>query len=128
MGSVCVAISRWGTAAVAVLRHRLLGIDVVINRTLVYVGLSATLLACFLAVVELASVIVGHDAGLGGSLAGAAVVAVAFSPVRQFLQRRVDTLIFGYRRDPSQALSQVTAQLLSDTDDEIEALGRSGHL
>jgi two-component system, NarL family, sensor kinase len=108
-------------AAVAVLRHRLLGIDVVINRTLVYVGLSATLLACFLAVVELASVIVGHNAGLGGSLAGAAVVAVAFSPVRQFLQRRVDTLIFGYRRDPSQALSQVTAQLLSDTDDEVEA-------
>jgi signal transduction histidine kinase len=108
-------------AAVAVLRHRLLGIDVVINRTLVYVGLSAILLACFLAVVELASVIVGHDAGLGGSLAGAAVVAVAFSPVRQFLQRRVDTLIFGYRRDPSQALSQVTAQLLSDTDDEVEA-------
>jgi two-component system, NarL family, sensor kinase len=108
-------------AAVAVLRHRLLGIDVVINRTLVYIGLSATLLACFLAVVELARVIVGHNAGLGGSLAGAAVVAVAFSPARQFLQRRVDTLIFGYRRDPSQALSRVTAQLLSDTDDEVEA-------
>jgi hypothetical protein len=41
--------------------------------------------------------------------------------VRQFFQRRVDTLVFGYRRDPSQALSQVTAQLLSDTDDEVEA-------
>jgi len=109
------------TAAIAVLRHQLLGIDLVINRTLVYIGLSATLLACFLAVVEVAGVIVGHNAGLGASLVGAGVVAVAFSPVRQFLQSRVDTFIFGFRRDPSQALSQVTTELLASTDDEVEA-------
>jgi two-component system, NarL family, sensor kinase len=109
------------TAAIAVLRHQLLGIDLVINRTLVYIGLSATLLACFLAVVELADVVLGHNAGLGASLVGAAVVAVAFSPVRQFLQRRVDTFIFGFRRDPSQALSQVTTELLANTDNEVEA-------
>ena len=108
-------------ASIAVLRHNLLGIDVIISRSLVYVSLTAVLLGCFLAVVGLAGLIAGHNPGLGGSLPAAAAVAFAFAPVRQFLQRRVDTMLFGYRRDPSQALRQVALQLRSSSDGELAA-------
>ncbi len=109
------------SASIAVLRHQLLGIDIVINRTLMYAALTGILLGCFLAVVELAGLVAGRNPGLVGSLPAAAVVAIAFAPARQFLQRRMDTMLFGFRRDPAQALRRVASQLTSNADDELGA-------
>ena len=74
---------------IAVMRYRLYEIDRVVNRTLVYVALTATLAATFAAV----SLGVGVGVGGGSTLPTAAatlVVVLIFNPVRRRLQVAVD--------------------------------------
>jgi two-component system NarL family sensor kinase len=106
-------------AAIALLRHRLLDIDLVINRTLVYAGLTGGVLLVYLGAVALGRAVLGRDPGLAGSLVAAVAVAIAFAPARQFLQRRIDLLLYGDRRDPARALTTVNAVLQRTADDEL---------
>jgi signal transduction histidine kinase len=106
-------------AAVALLRYQLLDIDLVVNRTLVYVGLTAGVLATYLGVIALGRAALRHDPGLAGSLVAAVAVAVAFAPARELLQRRVDLLLYGERRDPVRALTTVNAVLQRTAADEL---------
>ena len=74
---------------IAVMRYRLYEIDRVVNRTLVYAALTATLAATFAAV----SLLVGVGVGGGSTLPTAAatlVVVLIFNPVRRRLQVAVD--------------------------------------
>jgi signal transduction histidine kinase len=74
---------------VAILRYRLYEIDRLINRTLVYVALSATLAAVFAAI----SLAAGVAAGSGSTVATAAAtlaVALLFGPLRARVQLLVD--------------------------------------
>jgi two-component system, NarL family, sensor kinase len=95
----------------AVLRYRLYGITLVLNRTLVYLALTATLLACYLGVVYGLSRLV-DSSGVRGVLA-TGVVAVAFSPLRARLQRLVDRLMFGPGADPYGVLADLGRRLQS---------------
>ena len=93
---------------VAVLRYRLYDIDVVVNRSLVYGGLTGGLIGIYVAIVT----VVGRLAGqLSGSVVAAAAVAVAFQPFRQRVQGGVDRLMYGDRREPYQALSRLGSRL-----------------
>ncbi len=100
----------------AVLRHRLYGITVVVNRTLVYLALTATLLLTHLAVVQGMAGVLG-SAGAAQVLA-TAVVAVGFAPVRAVLQRAVDRWLFGSGADPYGALSDLGRRLQSSLSPE----------
>jgi signal transduction histidine kinase len=74
---------------IAVMRYRLYEIDRVVNRTLVYVAVTATLAATFAAV----SLVAGVGVGGGSTLPTAAatlVVVLIFNPVRRRLQVAVD--------------------------------------
>ena len=74
---------------IAVMRYRLYEIDRLVNRTLVYVALTAALAATFAAV----SLLVGVGVGGGSTLPTAAAtlaVALVFSPVRPRVQVAVD--------------------------------------
>lgn len=94
--------------SVAVLRYRLYDIDIVVNRSLVYGGLTGGVIAIYVLVVT----VVGRLAGqLGGSFLAAAAVAVAFQPLRQRLQGAVDRLMYGDRRQPYEALSRLASRL-----------------
>jgi signal transduction histidine kinase len=99
---------------VAVLRYRLDGIDVVINRTLVYVLLTAGVLGVYVLVVGyLGTVLRRDDDDLLVSLLATGIVAVLFAPARDRLQRSVDRLLYGRVSEPYAALAQLGERLES---------------
>lgn len=95
--------------AVAVVRHRLFDIDVVISRTLVYAVLTTFVIGGY--------ALVAGGLGLlwpGEALSvvvAAALVALAVNPVRALVQRQVNRLVYGERDDPYGALSRLGSRL-----------------
>jgi signal transduction histidine kinase len=71
------------------MRYRLYEIDRLINRTLVYVGLTAGLAATYAAVALLLGIGIGHGSTVP-TAAATLVVALAFRPLRSQLQMLVD--------------------------------------
>ena len=111
---------------VAIFRYGLLDIRLVFSRSLLYVLLTGAAVGAYLAVVAGLGRVLTATALLP-SVAATLVVALAFHPVRVWLQRRVDHLVYGARRDPVRALSEVGARL-ADTDgldDVLAALCRA---
>ena len=91
--------------AVGVLRYHLLGIEVVLRRGLVYAVLTATVVGVYLLVTAIAGSRL-HGGPLPG-VAAAGLVAVGLTPLRERVQRRVDRLVYGDRRDPMRAVTRV---------------------
>jgi len=91
--------------AVGVLRYRLLGIEVVLRRGLVYAVLTLTVIGVFLVVTAIAGSRLDHGP-LPGVVA-APLVAVGLTPLRERVQRGVDRLVYGDRRDPMRAITRV---------------------
>lgn len=90
---------------VAILRHRLFDIDLLINRTIVYALMTAGVIGFYIVIVGTLTGVIGRNVDLGASLIATAVVAVAFNPVREGLQRFVNRLTFGRRDDPYSVVS-----------------------
>jgi len=97
-----------GAVAVSILKYRLYDIDLVISRTLLVAGLVAFITAAYVGIV------VGVGSLLGGgdgdpnvvlSVVATTVVAVAFQPVRRWLQRVANRVVFGRRSTPYDVLS-----------------------
>jgi signal transduction histidine kinase len=99
--------------AIAILRHRLFDIDLVISRTVAYGALAGLITAFYIAVV----------AGVGGLLAAGsesrlllavvatAFVGVAFQPLRTRLERLANRLVYGVRAVPYEVLADFTSRL-----------------
>ena len=102
-----------GAAAVAVLKHRLYDIDVVISRALVYGSLAVGISAVYVAV----AVGIGTLVGSGGkpnlalSILATAIVAIGFQPIRQRLQRVANRLVYGNRATPYEVLSEFSGRV-----------------
>lgn len=97
---------------VAILRHHLLDIRLVVSRTTLYLGLSLVVLAAYSTLVTASDALVR---GVSGAPAVAALlIALAFNPVRIRSQRWVDRLFYGSRGDPVGAVSRVGARLAAD--------------
>jgi signal transduction histidine kinase len=99
---------------VAVLRYRLDGIDVVLNRTLVYAVLTLGVVGVYVLLVGYLGAALRRDDDLLASLVATGVVAVLFAPARDRLQKAVDRLLYGRRAEPYAALAQL-GQRLEDT-------------
>jgi signal transduction histidine kinase len=88
-----------------ILRYRLWDIDVLINKTLLSVGLVAFIGAVYVVVV----VLLGHAVVQGESaafkIAATAIAAVAFEPVRERLQRLANRLVYGERASPYEVMA-----------------------
>jgi hypothetical protein len=97
--------------AVAVLRYRLDGIDVVINRTLVYLTLTAVVVGIYVLLVGYLGAALRREDDLLVSLVATGIVAVLFAPLRDRLQRAVGRLLYGERAEPYAALSRLGERL-----------------
>ena len=107
-----VAIALPAALAIAILRYRLYDIEVIINRTLVYASLTAILGAGYTATITLLQrlfVVVSGQKSDAAAVLAAFVVVVAFSPVRDWLQRSVDRRLG--RRSPSALLGKFRADV-----------------
>jgi signal transduction histidine kinase len=91
--------------AVGVLRYRLLGIEVVVRRGLVYGALTAVVVGVYLLVTTVAGARL--DRGPLPGVVAAALVAVGLTPLRDRLQGAVDRLVYGDRRDPMRAVTRL---------------------
>ncbi|KGN32169.1 hypothetical protein N802_10615 [Knoellia sinensis KCTC 19936] len=105
---------------VGVLRYRLLGIEVALRKTLLYVPLT----------LMIALIIGGTTTVLArllpdGPLAlliGSGVVAALFFPISGFLRRGVDRFILGGRADPLGAVTRVTSDVESSGHDPVASM------
>lgn len=97
--------------AVAVLRFRLWDIDLLIKLSIVYGFLTAVVTVVYLGVVALIGNLADQRISLGPSLLAAGVAVAVMALLRDRVQRLVDRLLYGDRRDPYRALSQLGARL-----------------
>jgi signal transduction histidine kinase len=110
---------------IAIFRYHLYDIDVVISRTLVYGALAAFITAVYVGIVVGFGTLVGSGGrpNLALSIVATAIVAVAFQPVRERLQRIANRLVYGKRATPYEVLSQFSERV-AETYAADEALPR----
>jgi signal transduction histidine kinase len=119
-----VLVSSYG---VAIVRHRLYDVDLVISRTIVYAALAAIITGAYVGIV----VGVGRLLGAGDApdtalaIATTAAVAAAFQPVRRRLQKLVDRLVTGRRATPHEVLSEFARRVSANDDRLLELAARS---
>ena len=110
---------------IAVLKYRLYDIDLVISRGLLYGSLAAMITAIYVGIV----VGIGSLIGSGGrpnlalSIVATGVVALAFQPAKERLNRLANRLVYGQRATPYEVLSQFSQRVVESYAGEA-ALGR----
>jgi two-component system NarL family sensor kinase len=104
-------------AAIAILRHRLYDIDVVIARSVVYGGLTAGVVGGYAAIVAVLGLVLDrHRSGFAVSVLASGAVALAFGPLRARLQRAAERLVYGERSDPYRVLTGLGHRLEAAVD------------
>ena len=88
---------------VAILKHRLYDIDVIINKAVVYGILGAFITVVYVAIVVVVGAFIGATQFL--SLVATAIVAIAFQPARDRAKRTANRVIYGKRATPYEVLS-----------------------
>jgi signal transduction histidine kinase len=96
---------------VAVLRYRLWDIDVVINRTLVYGTLTASVVGLYVVIVGYLGALLRTGSNLLISLVATGLVAILFQPLRGWLQRGVNRLLYGQRDEPYAVVARLGRRL-----------------
>jgi signal transduction histidine kinase len=98
---------------IAMLRHRLFDVDLVINRTLVYGTLTTSVVLLYVLVVGGLGELLQLRGNLIISLLATGLAAVIFQPLRERLQRGANRLMYGERDDPYAVLSRLGSRLES---------------
>jgi len=108
---------------VAILRHRMYDIDVIIRKTLVYVLLVAPLAALYLVLIAVLGTASRAATGQSGVLAvtlSTLAVAAAFQPLRRRVQTAVDRRFYRSKYDTARTLDAFSGRLRQQID--LEAL------
>jgi signal transduction histidine kinase len=99
------------TIAIAILRYRLWDIDIILNRTLVYGTLTASVIGIYVLVVGVLGTTIQGRGNLLISILATGLVAILVQPLRDRLQRGVNRLMYGERDDPVTVLSRLGQRL-----------------
>jgi hypothetical protein len=108
---------------IAILKYRLLDIDVVINRTLVYGSLTVILVALYFGGVVVLQRLFVFLTGQGSTLAVVAstlLIAALFNPLRRRMQSFIDRSFYRRKYDAAKTLEGFSMKLRAETD--LEAL------
>jgi signal transduction histidine kinase len=95
----------------AIVRARLWDIDVIINRTLVYGILTVCVVGVYVLLVGVLGALIGTSGNLVISLVATGLVAVLFQPLRAWLQRGVNRLLYGQRDEPYTVITHLSRRL-----------------
>lgn len=96
---------------IAILRSHLWDIDILINRTLVYGALTASIVGIYMLVVVLLGQLLQANGNLFISLLATGFIAVLFQPLRERLQSLVNRLMYGERDTPYKVISRLGQRL-----------------
>jgi signal transduction histidine kinase len=115
-------------AGVAIFKHRLYDIDIVISRTLVYGSLAVFITAVYVGIAVGIGALVGSGGkpNLGLSILATAIVAVGFQPVRERVQKVANRLVYGKRATPYEVLSEFSGRVAETyaADDVLPRMAR----
>jgi signal transduction histidine kinase len=98
---------------IAIVRHHLYDIDLIINRTMVYGVLTALVAGIYLVVVGVLGALFQARGNPALSLLGVGLVAVVVQPLRERFQRAVNRLMYGERDEPYTVLTRLGQRLES---------------
>lgn len=103
--------------AYAIVKHRLMDIEVVIRKSVVYASLTASITAIYAIIVGVFQGVFGITRFAQGSLLvnglAAMVIAVSFQPLRNRIQRIVDKLFFKDKYDYHKTLKDLSGAVTS---------------
>ncbi len=108
---------------IAILKHGLYEIDVIINRAVVYGLLSAAFTATYAGIVPGIGTFAGHRGGPVLTVAAAVSIALLFQQLRRGAQHFANRLVYGERATPYQVLSDFAEDMAGQLDFN-EALDR----
>ena len=119
LGFAAIFLGVPAAIGIAILKYRLYEIDLIINRTLVYGSLTATLVALYFGAVILMQRIFVLLTGQQSTLAVVAstlLIAALFTPLRRRIQSFIDRRFYRRKYDAARTLRAFSAQLRDETD------------
>jgi signal transduction histidine kinase len=115
-------------AGIAIFKHRLYDIDLVISRTPVYGSLAVFITAVYVGIAVGIGALIGGGGkpSLALSIVATAIVAIGFQPVRERVQRVANRLVYGTRATPYEVLSQFSERVAESyaVDDVMPRMAR----
>ncbi|MEV1168862.1 sensor histidine kinase [Nonomuraea sp. NPDC049784] len=106
---------------VAIVRHQLYDIRLIVNRSVVYGLLTLGVIGAYLGIVAALTALARDQLSIG-PLVATGIIAVAFAPGRSAVQSFVDRLMYGQRKNPAEAAAQVGVRLGPDLDGVLQAV------
>jgi len=104
---------------IAITRYRLYGIDILINRTLVYGSLTAMLVALYFGIIVMLQrvfvVLTGEKSTLA-VVASTLLIAALFTPLRRRIQSFIDKRFYRRKYDARKTLEAFSSKLRNETD------------
>ena len=104
---------------IAILKYRLYEIDLLINRTLVYGPLTATLVALYfggIVVLQRVFVVLTGEQSTLAVVASTLIIAALFNPLRRRIQGFIDRRFYRRKYDAAKTLEAFSAKLRDETD------------